>query len=131
MDPDDDALVVDVRQLGVASNIHLGPRFAAGGRHRVEGVAVGDVVVGMNRGRAPVGHGVGLAVVGQQVCPLLLLEDHQRQPPGGAVDPMAGHLQAPPARLRPQVRQVAKVGNLKEPFPGGLKFLKISPAGGL
>jgi len=74
-------------------------------------------MVGVDRGGAPVGHGVGLAVVGQQVGPLLLLEDHQRQPPGGAMDPLAGHLQTPAPRLRPQVRQVAKLAALEEPFP--------------
>src|SRR5581483_10052245 len=59
-------------------------------------------------------HGVDLAVPGQQARLLLLAEDDQRQAAGRAVHAPAGDLQAPGARLLPQVREAVERPALEE-----------------
>ena len=49
---------------------------------------------------------------------LLLLEDHQRLPAGGAVDAHSGDLEAPLGRFGPEVGQPVEAGALEEAFPG-------------
>ena len=51
-------------------------------------------MVGMHLGRAPVGHLVGLCVPLPERVALLIPEDGQGLPAGGAVYPLSGHLQA-------------------------------------
>lgn len=74
-------------------------------------------MVGVDGGRAPVWDGVGLAVPGQELGLLLLLEDHQGQPAGGAVDPLPRYLQAPAPGLGPQIGQVQELATLEQPLP--------------
>lgn len=70
----------------------------------------------MDDGGAPVGDRIRVTVVRQQVGLLLLAEDGERPPAGGAVDALTRYLQAPAPGLRPQVGQVAKLAAFEEPF---------------
>ena len=65
MDLDQLAPVVDTHQLQAQADLHLLPRRAQGGGHRVEGILAGYVVIGVHLGAAPVGDFVGLAVPGR------------------------------------------------------------------
>ena len=105
VDLDQPAPVVDAHQLAVQPDLHLLPRRAGGGRHRVEGQLALDVMVRMHFDGAPVGDLVGHAVPGEQGMTPLLLEDHQRLPAGGAVDAPAGDLETPLGRFGSEVGQ--------------------------
>ena len=74
-------------------------------------------MVGMHLGRAPIGHLVGLCVPLSERVALLLAEDGQGLPAGGAVYPLSGHLQAPPPSSRPHVREAGELPALEEPLP--------------
>ena len=76
------------------------------------------MMVLVHLGLAPVGDLVGLAVPGKQGLTLLVLEDHQRLPAGGAVDAEAGHVAAPAPGLLPDISQVPELAALEEALPG-------------
>ena len=111
------APMVDVHQLTAQPDLHLPARRTPVPRHRVQGLLTLDVMVRMHRGITPVGDVVGLTVPGQQGVALFLLKDHQWQPPRGAVDPLASHLDAPPPRFGPHVAQPVEIAALEEALP--------------
>ena len=69
-------------------------------------------------GLAPVGYLAGIAVPRDQYLALLVLEDQQWFPAGGAVEAQAGHVAAPADGLLPGVGQVPELPALEEAFPG-------------
>ena len=73
-------------------------------------------------GLAPVrpgqGHLVGFSVPLPELVALLLSEDGQELPAGGAVRPQPGNLKAPPAGRRPHVRKAGELRSLEEALPG-------------
>ena len=103
VDLDQGSPVVDAHQLEAQADLHLLSGRAPGGRHRVEGVLAGHVVVGVNFRGAPVGDLVGLAVPGRQGLALLIQEDLQGLTPGGAVDAPARNIATPACRFVPEV----------------------------
>ena len=103
VDLDQAAPVVDAYQLEAQADLHLLPGRAQGGRHRVEGVLAGHVVVGVNFRAAPVGDLVGLAAPGVQGLALLIQEDLPGLTPGGAVDAPARDIATPKCRLIPEM----------------------------
>ena len=103
MDLDQASPVVDAHQLETQADLHLLSWRAQGGRHRVEGVLAGHVVVGVNFRGAPVGDLVGLAVPGRQGLALLIQEDLHGLTPGGAVDAPARDIATPACRFVPEV----------------------------
>ena len=100
VDLDQAAPVVDAHQLETQADLHLLSWRAPGGRHRVEGVLAGHVVIGVNFRGAPVGDLVGFAVPGVQGLALLIQEDLQGLTPGGAVDAPARDIATPACRFR-------------------------------
>ncbi len=74
--------------------------------NRVDRILKRDVVVRVYRHLAPVRHRVGHAIIGQEICLLLIPEYNRRQLTGCAVDATAGDFEAPPLRLGPKVGQV-------------------------
>ena len=69
-------------------------------------------------GLPPVGDLVRIAVPGEQRLALLILEDHQGLPVGGAVDPQTRYLQAPALGLISDIDQVLELAAFEEPLPG-------------
>ena len=120
VDLDQLASVVDADQLQAQADLHLLPRRAQGGGHRVEGVLAGHVVVGVNFCGAPVGDFVGLAVPGEQGLAFLVQEDLQGLTTGGAVDAQSGDIATPAGRFISQVGQVPELAALEEALPGVL-----------
>ena len=59
----------------------------------------------------------GLAIPGREGVPLLILEDNQRLPPGGAVHAMPSNITAPARRLVPQVSHIREIPTLEEALP--------------
>ena len=74
-------------------------------------------MVGVDLGRAPVGHLVWLCVPLSERVALLIPEDYQGLLAGGAVGPLSGHLQAPTPGFRPHVREARELPSLEEPLP--------------
>ena len=114
MDLDQCAAVVDAHQLRAELQLDRLPRRAERGRHRVERVLAGDVVVGVDRRRAPVGRLVRFPVPRGEGRALLLLEDLERPPVGRPVDALPRHLQAPAPGGGAHLGEVAEVGALEE-----------------
>ena len=110
-------MVIDADQLAAESDLHLLARRACSRGHRVEGILAGDVMVGMDLGRPPVGHLVGLCGPLTECVTLLLLEDYQRQLAGRAMDPLSGYVQTPPLGRRPHIRKARELPALVEPLP--------------
>ena len=120
MDLDQLAPVVDAHQLHPQADFHLLPGRAQGGRHRVEGVLAGYVMIGVDFGRAPMGDLVWLAVPGDQDRLLLVQEDLQGLATSGSVDAHSGDVAAPAGRFRTEVGQVPEIAALEEALPGVL-----------
>ena len=72
---------------------------------------------GMDLGGAPVSDLVGLTVPRQQGAALLILGNHQRLPAGGAVDPLACHLQASELSFVTQVSETVEIVALEQALP--------------
>ena len=108
------AAVVDAHQLRAELHLHLLPRRAELRRHRVERVLAGDVVVGMDLRRPPVGDLVGLPVPGGEQRALLLLEDLERAFAGRPVDALPRHLERPAPGGVAQLGEVAELRALEE-----------------
>ena len=125
VDLDQPTLVVDAHQLAAQSYFHLLTRRTESRRHRVERLPVLQMVVLMDLGGAPVVDVVGPSILGDQGVALLILEDRQRPPAGGAAGPYSGQLQALPRDLVPHVGQTVAIGALRKrslawryvPFP--------------
>ena len=66
---------------------------------------------------APVGDLVGLAVPLDQGVALLILEDHQGLPEGGAVDAQPSDIAASPRSFIPDMAQTPEVSALEETLP--------------
>ena len=91
--------MVDVHQLAVDPDLHPLDGRTQCGRHRVQGLQALDVMIGMHLGIAPVRDLVGLAVLPDQDLALLVLEDQQGLPVGGAVNAEPRDIAAPALRL--------------------------------
>ena len=90
-----DALAVDVdaHELRIATHPHLLPHVASG--NRVEALSELDVVVRVDFGLGPHGRVEAPGYERPQLRFLLVLEDDQGAPSGGAVRALAGNLDAP------------------------------------
>ena len=108
VDLDQPALVVDAHQLAVQPDLHRLSAGTGGGRHRVEGQLALDVMARMHFDRVPVGDLIGYAAPREQGMTLLLLDDQEVVPAGGAADAPASHLEAPPGRFGPNVGQACR-----------------------
>ena len=75
-------------------------------------------MIGMHLAVAPVGDLVRLAVPWNQGLTLLILEDHQGLPAGGAVNAEPGDVVGPAPVLLPDIGQVPEVAALEEALPG-------------
>ncbi|MBA7572042.1 hypothetical protein ES708_13817 [subsurface metagenome] len=118
MDFDQLATTVELHQLTVTPYFQLCPRRTGAIGSRVDGIAVVDVMVLMHGSGMPVRDIIGITIIGQEFGFFLFLEDHQRQTPGGAMDPLPGYLQAPAPRLLAQVLKVVELPALEEAFSG-------------
>ena len=96
---DQAAPVIDVHQLVVRPDLHPLTRRTQSGRHRVQGLVALDVMVLVDLGVAPVRDLVGLAVPRVQGLALLVLENHQWFPVGGAVNAEPRDIAAPALRF--------------------------------
>ena len=94
-------------------HLDLLPRRAELRRHRVQRVLAGDVVVGMDLRRPPVGDLVGLPVPGGEQR-ALLLEDLERAFAGRPVDALPRHLERPAPGGVAQFGEVPELRALEE-----------------
>ena len=108
---------MDVHQLAVHPDLHTLTGRTQSGRYRVERLQALYVVIGMHLGVAPVCDLVGLAVPRDQCLTLLVLEDHQGLPVGGAVNALPRYIAAPALRLCSEVWQAIETAVLEEALP--------------
>ncbi len=117
MNLDQLAAAVDVHQLPIGPDLQPGPGWTAIIGNRVQRVAEGDVVIGVNGHLAPQRNLVRQVEVREQVGALLVLKHHQRDLAGGSVDALASDFQAPAPSLGPHIGQVGEAPTFPEAFP--------------
>jgi hypothetical protein len=111
------APVINADQLTVSLYLYLRARRACGVGHRIEGIAVGDVIIGMHHPTMPVRDIVRLAVIREKGGLLFLLENHQGKASRGTMDTLASYLHTPVLRLSAQVCYANEVSALEEALP--------------
>jgi hypothetical protein len=106
----------DLDQMRVGP--HPDPLADELGRHRIERPGDLDVVILMDLGVTVDGDVVGVLGDGQQMPELLRLEDLERAPLRGAVDPRAGVVVQPPFGFDLCVGQIQEVFAFEEGLVG-------------